>query len=359
MQKTRVALVGCGKVGGLHCKALAQIPEAQLVGLCDADFNRSQKFATDFGATPTHSVEDLITLTKPQVILIATPHPLHRSPTVTALNAGIHVLVEKPMAASLEDCDAMIAAAKSSGATLGVISQRRFFEPVLRMKNAIDSGKIGKPILGFFLMYSWRSIDYYNSDPWRGKWSTEGGGVLVNQSPHQLDILRWLMGPISEVQGFFQNLNHPGVEVEDTAVASLKFANGGLGSILASVSQKPGIHTKVHIHGSNGSSVGVETDRGATFIAGVTSIPEPPLNDLWTIAGEEKMLPQFQRQDRSDFDKIDATVHYHGLQIREFINAIREKKLPQVSAEDGRATVELFTAIYESSKTGRSIKLPL
>jgi predicted dehydrogenase len=253
----------------------------------------------------------------------------------------------------------MIAAAKSSGATLGVISQRRFFEPVLRMKHAIDAGKIGKPLLGFFLMYSWRSLEYYSSDPWRGKWSTEGGGVLVNQSPHQLDILRWLMGPIAEVQGYFQNLNHPGVEVEDTAVASLRFVNGGLGSILASVSQKPGIHTKVHVHGSNGASVGVETDRGATFIAGMTSIPEPPLNDIWTIPGEEKLLEGFQQEDRNAFTKIDATVHYHALQIREFVQAIREHKQPMVSAEDGRATVELFTAIYQSSKTGTAIKLPL
>ena len=144
----------------------------------------------------------MILKAKPDVLLIATPHPLHRQPTVAALNAGVHVLVEKPMAASIEDCDAMIAAAKSSGATLGVISQRRFFEPVLRMKHAIDAGKIGKPLLGFFLMYSWRSLEYYSSDPWRGKWSTEGGGVLVNQSPHQLDILRWLMGPIAEVQEY-------------------------------------------------------------------------------------------------------------------------------------------------------------
>ena len=359
MKKTRVALVGCGKVGGLHCKAVAQIPEAEFVAVCDADSSRASKFAIEHKAQAFTTIEEMILKAKPDVLLIATPHPLHRQPTVAALNAGVHVLVEKPMAASIEDCDAMIAAAKSSGATLGVISQRRFFEPVLRMKNAIDAGKIGKPLLGFFLMYSWRSLEYYSSDPWRGKWSTEGGGVLVNQSPHQLDILRWLMGPIAEVQGYFQNLNHPGVEVEDTAVASLRFVNGGLGSILASVSQNPGIHTKVHVHGSNGASVGVETDRGATFIAGMTSIPEPPLNDIWTIPGEEKLLEGFQNEDRNTFTKIDATVHYHALQIREFVQAVREHKQPMVSAEDGRATVELFTAIYQSSKTGKAIKLPL
>ena len=138
-----------------------------------------------------------------------------------------------------------------------------------------------------FTMYSWRDEAYYRSDPWRGKWDTEGGGVLVNQSPHQLDLLQWLMGPVDEVSGYWANLNHPYVEVEDTAVAMIRFRSGGLGSIVTSLSQKPGIYTKVHVHGSNGASVGVETDRGATFIAGMTAIAEPPLNDLWTIPGEE------------------------------------------------------------------------
>ncbi len=139
-------------------------------------------------------------------------------------------------------------------------------------------------------MYSWRDRAYYQSDPWRGKWATEGGGVLVNQSPHQLDLIEWLMGDVEEVSGYWANLNHPEIEVEDTAVATLRFRSGGLGSIVTSLSQKPGFYTKVHIHGSNGASVGVETDRGATFVAGMSEIAEPPLNDLWTIPGEEHKL---------------------------------------------------------------------
>ena len=167
------------------------------------------------------------------------------------------------------------------------------------MKAAIDAGKIGTPVLGVFQMYSWRDPAYYLSDPWRGKWDTEGGGVLVNQSPHQLDLLLWFMGPAAEVSGYWANLNHPTVEVEDTAVATIRFRNGGLGSIVTSLSQKPGIYTKVHVHGSNGASVGVETDRGPTFIAGVSAIAEPPLNDLWTIPGEEHLLAAFQAEDRA------------------------------------------------------------
>src|SRR5207237_6637000 len=194
-------------------------------------------------------------------VIIGTPHPLHAAPAILAAEAGVHVLVEKPLAANLADCDAMLAATKRSGVTLGVISQRRFYEPVRRMRAAIDAGKIGTPALGVFLQYSWRDAAYYRSDPWRGRWDTEGGGVLVNQSPHQLDILLWLLGPAAEVSGQWANVNHPGVKVEDTAVASIRFANGGLGSIAASVAQKPGIYTKVHVHGSSGASVGVETDR--------------------------------------------------------------------------------------------------
>jgi predicted dehydrogenase len=277
---------------------------------------------------------------------------------VRAAEAGVHVLVEKPLAASLTDCDAMLAAARTSGVTLGVISQRRFFEPVQRMKRAIDEGKIGTPALGVFIQYSWRDASYYTSDPWRGKWDAEGGGVLVNQSPHQLDILLWLMGPAAEVSGYWANVNHPTVEVDDTAVASIRFANGGLGSIITSLAQKPGIYTKVHIHGSSGASVGVETDRGATFIAGVSEIMEPPLTDLWTVPGEEHLLAAFQADDRAAFARVNATTHYHALQIADFLRAIRENRPPLVSGEDGRVVVELFSAIYQSHRERRPISLP-
>jgi len=153
------------------------------------------------------------------------------------------------------------------------------------------------------------------------------------------------------------NVNHPGVEVDDTAVAVLRFRNGGLGAIVTSVAQKPGIYTKVHVHGTSGASVGVETDRGATFIAGMTVIAEPPLNDLWTIPGEEHLLAAFQGEDRTRFAQIDATTHYTALQIQDFLRAIREGRPPLVTGEDGRAVVEMFTAIYRSNREGRPVML--
>lgn len=359
MKPVRVGLVGCGKVGTIHAAALRAIPEAEFAACCDAAPERAAAFAAKYGVRPFPDVAAMIREGGVESVVIGTPHPLHAEPAIRAAEAGVHVLVEKPMAASLADCDAMIGAARKSGVALGVISQRRFYEPVARMKAAIDAGKIGTPALGVFLQYSWRDAAYYRSDPWRGKWDTEGGGVLVNQSPHQLDILLWLMGPAAEVSGQWANVNHPGVEVDDTAVASIRFRNGGLGSIATSVAQKPGIYTKVHVHGSNGASVGVETDRGATFIAGVSGIAEPPLTDLWTVPGEEHLLAAFQAEDRAKFASVDATTHYHSLQIADFLRAVRENRPPGVGADDGRAVVELFTAIYRSASEGRAVKLPL
>jgi predicted dehydrogenase len=355
----RVGLIGCGKVGQIHAAALCGLAEAELTAVCDVSAERVRAFADRYGARGYTDVDEMLHAGNVEAVVIGTPHPLHAAPAIRAAEAGVHVLVEKPLAASLADCDAMLRAADRAGVRLGVISQRRFYEPVRRMKEAIDAGKIGRPALGVFTMYSWREPAYYRSDPWRGKWDTEGGGVLVNQSPHQLDLLLWFLGPATEVSGYWANVNHPGVEVDDTAVAVLRFHGGGLGAIVTSVAQKPGIYTKVHVHGTSGASVGVETDRGATFIAGMTPIAEPALNDVWTVPGEEHLLPAFQAEDRARFTQIDAATHYHGLQMQDFLRALRDGLPPLVTGADGRAVVELFTAIYRSNREGRPVQLPI
>jgi UDP-N-acetyl-2-amino-2-deoxyglucuronate dehydrogenase len=359
MTRLRTALIGCGKVGHIHAQALRRLPESDFVAVCDAQAERAQGFAERYHVRPYTDAPTMFRDAAVQALLIATPHPLHAAPTLAAANAGIHVLVEKPLAASLADCDAMLSAARRNGVCLAVISQRRLYEPVQRMKAAIEAGKIGRPALGVFTMYSWRDEAYYRSDPWRGKWDTEGGGVLVNQSPHQLDLLQWFMGEIEEVGGYWANVNHPTIEVEDTAVATLRFKNGGLGAIITSVAQKPGIYTKVQIHGSNGASVGVQTDTGATFVAGVSGIAEPPFNDVWTIPGEEHLLPQWQAEDRARFRQVDGTTHYHTLQIQDFLQAILAKRSPLLSGEEGRTVVAMFTAIYRSQREKRPIPFPV
>jgi predicted dehydrogenase len=359
MQKVRTALVGCGKVGQIHAAALRDLPESEFVAVCDSDEARAAGFAERYGVLAFTDPGRMFKDAGVQAIVVCTPHPQHARPVIEAAAAGVHALVEKPLAANLADCDLMLAAARSAGTKLAVVSQRRLYESVLRMKAAIDAGKIGRPVLGVFSMFSWRDEAYYRSDPWRGRWATEGGGVLVNQSPHQLDLLQWFMGEIDEVTGYWANLNHPSIEVEDTALAMIRFKNGGLGSIVTSLSQRPGIYTKVHVHGNNGASIGVETDRGATFVAGVSEIAEPPLNDLWTIPGEEVLLAHFQAEDRARFRQINATSHYHALQIKDFLLAVRDNRPPLVTGEEGRIVVEMFTAIYRSNRDRQPIKFPL
>jgi predicted dehydrogenase len=294
-----------------------------------------------------------------QAVLITTPHPVHALPALQAMALGAHVMIEKPLATTLEDCDAMIAAAKRANLKLAMISQRRLYAPVQRIKRAIEEGKLERLILGTVTMFGWRSREYYESDIWRGTWEGEGGGVLVNQAPHQLDLLQWFMGDIDEVYGYWENLNHPYIEVDDTALAVIRFKNGALGNIVVSNSQNPALHCKVAVYGSNGASLGVQTDGGAMFIAGMSTITEPPINDIWTLPDQADMLRRWQKEDSDFFQTIDATRYYHRLQIQDFLQSILADRAPMVTGEEGRKTVELFTAIYRTQRDRRPVKFPL
>jgi len=145
--------------------------------------------------------------------------------------------------------------------------------------------------------------------------------------------------------------------VEDTALATIRFRGGGLASVVVSVSQKPGLYTKIHIHGSNGASIGTQTDTGATFVAGMSDLIEAPVNDVWTIPGEESLVAEFQREDRAAFQCVDPTAHYHRLQVRDFLEAIRDGRQPAVSGREGRKVVEMIEAIYRSGREGRPVRI--
>ncbi len=359
MAQVRVSIVGYGRVAHLHAQALEQMADAELVGVVGRNIEKARAFGAQYSIPAYDDMTRLVAETGTEAVIVCTTHPAHAEPTVQAAQLGVHVLVEKPLASSLADCDAMIAAAHKNNVKLGVVSQRRFFEPVQRIRQAIDAGKIGRPVLGNVIMYGWRDQAYYEADPWRGTWDMEGGGVLVNQAPHQLDIFQWLMGPIESLFGYWGNLNHPYIEVEDTAVAVVRFKNGGLGNIIVSNSQKPGIHAKVHIHGENGASVGSLMEGGAMFIAGMTTIDDPAVNDIWTVPGEEDMLTVWQAQDREHFKTIDPTVYYIRLQNEDFVRAILDDRPPLATGEAGRVTVEIFTAIYRSQQTGRPVQFPV
>lgn len=359
MKKLRTGIIGCGKVGSFHAQAYAQLPGSQFTAVCDANRDRAEAFAAQWGVRAYTDVEQMCREAQLDVVSVCTPHPLHANPAVAAASCGCHVLVEKPLASTLADCDAIIEAGERSHVTIGTMVQRRFYRPCMRIRQAIDDGKLGKPVLGMVTMLGWRDEDYYRSDPWRGSWEGEGGGVLVNQAPHQLDLLLWYMGEVDEVYGVWKNLNHPYIEVEDTAAAVVKFKNGGVGSIVVSNSQNPALYGKVHIFGDNGAAAGVQTDGGAMFIAGMSSITEPPVNDLWTVPGEDQLLPRWQEEDRAFFNSVDSMHHYHAQQIQDFLDAVAQGRRPLVDAAEGRRTVELFTAIYRSTRDNAVVKFPL
>jgi predicted dehydrogenase len=355
----RTGIIGCGKVAHLHAKALQNLKNSEFVAVWSRTPFSAEKFAGQYDVRAYNNITEMVRENKLDLVIVCTPHPFHKDPTNEAFSAGANILVEKPLASSLSDCDSMIASAVKYDKRLGVISQRRWYAPALRVKQAIDEGKIGKPILGTINMLGWRDEDYYNADPWRGTWKDEGGGVLVNQAPHQLDLLLWFMGEIEELYGAWGNLNHPYIEVEDTALAIIRFKNGALGNIIVSNSEKPGIYGKVHVHGKNGASVGVQTDGGAMFVAGMSNVLEPPVNDLWTVPGEELLLDSWIKEDSDFFNSIDPTVYYMERQIEDFLNALTEDRDPLVTGYDGRSTVELFTAIYRSQRDNQVIRFPL
>ena len=353
------ALIGCGKVGATHARALAKLPGSRLVAVCSRSAERAHRFGQSYGVPSYTDPDEMLDARRPDAVSICTPHPTHPNLIAVCAQHGAHVIVEKPLAADLSGCDRAIDACDVAGVKLAVISQRRLYPCVQRVRQAISDGKIGRPVLANLTVLGWRDEAYYRSDAWRGRWDTEGGGVMMNQTPHQIDLLQWMMGPVDEVYGQWDNVNHPYIEVEDTVVAVVRFVSGALGSVVLSNSQRPGLYGKLHVHGSSGASVGVQTESGSTFIAGVTTNVDPPINDLWTVPGEEERLAVWQGEDRAFAARIDVMEHFHELQIADFLEAIREDRAPMVDGRQGRRVVEIITAVYRSQRDRRPVKFPL
>jgi predicted dehydrogenase len=358
-KEIRTAIIGCGKVGDTHAQAYHQLKNASLAAVCDRNEKAASALAEKYGARAYTDAEAMFAENRLDAVSICTPHPTHRALIEIAASRGAHVLTEKPLASDLQDCDQAIAACEENGVKLSVVSQRRFYRPILRMREAIAQGKIGQPIIGNVIVLGWRSPEYYQMDAWRGTWDQEGGGVMVNQTIHQLDLLQWLMGDIDFLFGLWDNFNHPTIDVEDTAAAVIRFKSGAIGQFLVSNSQKPGFYGKIHIHGSNGASVGAQPEGGSPFVAGVTSDVEPPINDMWTIPGEEALLGEFQEADRRFARENNPMLYYHTLQIQDFLKAISEDCPPAITGQDGRRAVEIFTAVYRSQRDRQPIAFPL
>lgn len=353
----RIAIVGHGLVAQIHASAIGAIPDVELVAVAGRDVKRAEPFAAEHGIAAFSDVEAMVQSVDADAVIVATPHPTHTDIAIIAAKAGAHVLIEKPLATTVADCDRIIEAANTAGVTLAVVSQRRLLPAVQRVKTAIDRGSIGKPILGSVATFSWRGPDYYEMDDWRGTWKGEGGGILVNQAVHHLDLILWLMGPFDEVFGYWANLNHPDIEVDDTAVAVLRGSDGRLASIVASNSQNPGLYARILVNGENGATVGVQTDGGSMFIAGESGMQETPCNHVWTIPGEEHHPDTWRREDEAAFSTRDPILYFHELVIGDFVEAAQSGRPPAVSGQDGRRAVELFEAIYRSNESGSPIRL--
>ena len=354
----RFGIVGPGKVAQVHADALARIPGAELAAVVGRNETRATALAAQHDARVDPSLEALIDRGGVDAVILCTPHPLLAAAATTAARAGLHVVVEKPRALDPAAAERMLVAAADAGVVLSVISQRRWYEATLRVKDAIDSGRIGAPALATVEVLGWRGPEYFAMDAWRGTAAGEGGGVLVNQAVHQLDLVTWLLGPALEIDGWVANVNHPTIEVEDSAVAMVRFANGALATIIASNSQSPGLYARIHIHGTSGASIGVETDGGSIFVAGL-SLPTIARNDLWTIPGEEDRPDAWSRADRAALADVDIASHYHELQLRDVVEAIRDGRAPAVTGEDGLRTVDLMAGIYRAAREGRRVQLPV
>jgi predicted dehydrogenase len=345
--KVRVGLVGCGKIAQTHAMAVDAIEEAEFVACCDREVDRAKEMAAKYNVPHVFGdAKELFASGLIDAALCCTPHPAHEAVVVGAAEAGIHVQCEKPIAVSIEAADRMIAAADEAGIKFGVIFQRRFWPAAQRIRKAIDDGKLGNLTLGDCIVKLWRGSDYFGLDPWRGKWATEGGGILMNQAVHSIDHFQWFMGRAVEVNGRIGTLRHGAyIDVEDTAVATVKFENGALGIIEASSTFQPPYGFRTGVHGDNGAAVSVwERNEG-----------ELGVNDVWSIPGEEADRERWFEEDKS----AAGFPQFHVAQIRDFMHAVLEDRPPAVTGAEARKSLELILAIYKSSRTGLPVNLPM
>ncbi len=346
-RRVRVGVIGCGKIANVHAAALHQLEEAEFVACCDQDEARAREYAARNSVPNIYTdVDAMLRSGTVDAVHVCTPHPAHERAVVAAAEAGVHVLCEKPVAISLAEADRMIDAADRAQVAFGVIFQRRFWPAARRIREAIDAGRLGTVTLGECSVRIWRPREYFASDPWRGKWATEGGGVLMNQAVHAIDQFLWFMGDPVEVVGRHATLRHGAyIDVEDTAVATVVFASGALGVIQAASTFQPDFGFRVAVHGDTGAAVSVwERLEG-----------QQGVNDVWTVAGEEEHRAAWELADtgRSGFPG------FHALQIRDFLQAVRDNRPPAVTGRDARKSLEVILAIYESSRTGQPIRLPM
>lgn len=341
----KVAIIGAGAIANTHIEAFLKLKEkCQIVAIADISIVKAQEKADRFGleALVFDDHKKLLTDVNQDLAVILTPPFTHKDVTIECLNAGVNVLLEKPMAPSLQDCDAMIAAAEKNSRFLSVVAQNRYKTPMMKLKAVLDSGMIGKIQHAQADSFWWRGKNYYDLW-WRGTWEKEGGGCTLSHAVHQIDLFQWMMGMPAEVSAVITNLNHENSEVEDFSTAVLVYADGRLGQVTSSL-----IH-----HGEN---------QRLTFQGEKGSISAP-----WRVQASIAMDNGFPEENISLEEQIDKfykelpDVVYDGHlgQITNVLAALEGTEELLIDGIEGRKTIELVTAIYQAGFTGKRVMLPM
>ncbi|HLX59012.1 MAG TPA: Gfo/Idh/MocA family oxidoreductase [Ktedonobacteraceae bacterium] len=350
----RFGLVGGGVIGAAHAEALAGLPDALLVAVSDIETERAQKLTGIYGGTPYSDPGTMLKEERLDVVIVCTPSGNHGENAIQVMRSGRHVIVEKPMEIRRETLEEMLRVQRESGVKMAVISQHRFDAASQQVRQLVDDGAFGRLVLGNAIIPWWRSQAYYDSGAWRGTWALDGGGVLMNQSIHSIDLLQWLMGPVKSVFAYTDTLAHH-METEDVAVAALRFANGALGVIAATTGAYPGVTTRIEIFGNQGSAI-IENDELAYLHL---ARDEKETAGDYGVHTKTKPASQGLEPNSSGAAANPAAiaVRSHALQIADMIRAIRENGTALVDGYAGRRPVEIILSIYESARTQREVTL--
>ncbi len=342
MREFGVGLVGAGTISANHVAALRTVPEARLVAVAEPREEAGRTLAEENGATWYPEIDGLLARSGADVIILGTPSGMHPDQATLAAQAGKHVITEKPMAITLDGADRMIAACRDAGVTLSCIFQNRFTRDAVRLKRAVEQGRLGRPVLGNAFVHWNRPQEYYTSaGGWRGTYELDGGGALMNQSIHTIDLLQWILGPVEEVSAYTGTLARQ-IEAEDTASVTLRFASGALGGIQGSTSAHRSRPARVEIIGTDGAAV----LEGAQLTA-------------WEPVGDSDPLSAEDVARSHEPEEGEPWARSHETQFRLIFEALRDGTVPPVPGEEARNALELILAIYASARTGERVRLPL
>jgi predicted dehydrogenase len=343
------AIVGCGMISRFHARALTDVPDARLIALVSRREANARTMAGELGLDCAIATDLSAVLARPdvQAIIVTTPSGAHLEPAVAAARAGKHVVVEKPLEITSERCDRIIETCARHGVKLCTIFPSRFGDANRALKAAIDAGRFGRLTLGETTCKWWRPQSYYDEGGWKGTKALDGGGALMNQAIHNVDLLLWMMGDVTHISGFTATLAHERIEVEDTAVVSLRFANGALGVIEATTSVHPGLPKTIAIHGDHGTVV-IEQDDVLRW-------------ELTPETAEDRAIKErfVQKTGASGGSSNPAAISHvgHARQLADFVRAIQTNSAPLVDGREGRKAVAVIEAIYQSAETGRTVTL--